>query len=146
MCNTRYERDAFDLQRMLQNNLLPPRCTQCGSAIKSDIVYFGEPIPEDVAQQSFAEAKKCDLMLICGTSAVVYPFAGLPRVAAGDSLGAGLFIHRQGAAATIIEINGEPTPLTRDGVSTYLIRGKIGEILPAVVDEVRKIGTAVASA
>jgi len=39
----------------------------------------------------------------------------------------------------IIEVNAEPTPLTHQGVSDYLIQGKTGEILPPVVDEVNKI-------
>jgi len=46
-----------------------------------DVVHFTEPIPRDVYELSFAEAEKCDLMLVCGTSAVVYPAAELPRIA-----------------------------------------------------------------
>jgi NAD-dependent SIR2 family protein deacetylase len=65
-------------------------------------------------------------MLICGTSAVVFPFAQLPRIARG----------RPGV--TIIEVNADPTPLTKDGISDYLIQGKTGEILPTIVDEVKK--------
>ena len=76
---------------------------------------------------SLEEAWKCDLMLICGTSAVVFPFANLPRVA------------RQARGATIIEVNAEPTPLTEEGISDYLIQGKTGEILPAIVEETKKI-------
>ena len=40
---------------------------------------------------------------------------------------------------TIIEINAEPTPLTRDGVSDYLIQGKTGEILPRILKEVKRL-------
>ena len=70
-------------------------------------------------------------MLICGTSAVVYPFADLPRIAK----------HRQGGEKTvIIEINAEPTPLTREGISTYLIQGKTGQTLPAICAELTKKG------
>ena len=39
----------------------------------------------------------------------------------------------------IIEINAEPTPLTYEGISDYLIEGKTGEILPGIVDEVRRL-------
>jgi NAD-dependent deacetylase len=95
--------------------------------IKSDGVGFGEPIPSDVATQSIEEAGKCDLMLICGTSAVVYPFANLPRIA------------KQRGAVTIFEVNAVPTPLTREGVSDYLIQGKTGEILPSIVENVKRI-------
>ena len=95
--------------------------------MKTDGVGFGEPIPGDVAQGSLEEAWKCDLMLICGTSAVVYPFANLPRVA------------RQRGVAAIIEENAEPTPLTHEGISAFIIQGKTGEVLPAIVEEIKRL-------
>ena len=126
-CGSRFRRDQFDLQKLLEEKQLPPRCSKCQGIIKTDGVFFGEPIPSDVAEQSLEEAWKCDLMLICGTSAVVYPFANLPRIA------------KQRGAATIIEINAEPTPLTLERISDYLIQGKTGEILPTILEEVKKI-------
>ena len=126
-CNLRFRRDEFDLDKLMQEDQLPPHCPKCGGIVKSDSVAFGEPIPSDVAQQSLEEAWKCDLMLICGTSAVVYPFASLPRIA------------RERGAATIIEVNAEPTPLTEEGISDYLISGKTGEILPRILEEVKKL-------
>jgi len=126
-CGSRFRRDEFDLQKLLEENQLPPLCPKCQGIIKSDGVSFGEPIPRDVAEQSLEEAWKCDLMLICGTSAVVYPFANLPRIA------------KERGAATIIEINAEPTPLTSERISDYLIQGKTGEILPRILEEVKKI-------
>ena len=92
--------------------------------------YFGEVIPSDVAYQSEEEARKCDVMLICGTSAVVYPFANLPRIAGQGARGSE-------KAAAIIEVNAEPTPLTQDHVSNYLIQGKTGVILPAIAEAVK---------
>ena len=115
------------MSKLLQENQLPPHCPACRGIITSDGVSFGEPIPSDVAHQSLEEAGKCDLMLICGTSAVVYPFANLPRIAG------------ERRAVTIIEVNADPTPLTEEGVSDYLIQGKIGEILPAIVEEVKRL-------
>ena len=126
-CSSRFRRDEFDLQKLLEENQLPPSCPNCGGIIKTDGVFFGEPIPSDVAERSLEEAWKCDLMLICGTSAVVYPFANLPRIA------------KQRGAATIIEVNAEPTPLTLEKISDYLIQGKTGEILPRILEEVKKI-------
>ena len=65
-------------------------------------------------------------MLICGTSAVVYPFAALPRM-----------LRLKGkSSARIIEVNADPTPLTSEGISDYLIRGKTGELIPAIVEAV----------
>ena len=126
-CTARFKRDEFDLQRLKRENRLPPLCPNCKGVVKTDGVAFGEPIPSDVANQSIDEARKCDLMLICGTSAVVYPFANLPRIA------------RQRETITIIEVNAEPTPLTEMGVSDYLIQGKTGEILPKIVEKVKKL-------
>jgi len=126
-CGSRFRRNEFDLQKLMEENQLPPRCPKCRGIIKTDGVFFGEPIPSDVAEKSLEEAWKCDLMLICGTSAVVYPFANLPRIA------------KQRREVTIIEVNAEPTPLTEEGISDYLIQGKIGEILPRILEEVKKL-------
>ena len=104
---------------------LPPLCN-CGRALKYDVVRFKEAIPLDVMEAAEHEASKCDLMLICGTSAVVYPFAALPRIAASKARGK--------SGVRIIEVNAEPTPLTYEGISDYLIQGKTGEILPAIVE------------
>ncbi len=127
-CGSRFDRQEFDLQSLKRDGNLPPRCVSCNGVLKYDGVYFGEPIPSDVAHQSLEEARKCDLMLICGTSAVVYPFASLPGIA------------RRRGAVTIIEVNAEPTPLTEEGISDYLISGKTGEILPRIVEEVKRLG------
>ena len=123
VCNRRFSKDELNLEKIKIEGKLPPYY-QCGGVIKDDGVFFGEPIPSDVLQRSQREASKCDLVLICGTSAVVYPFASLPEVAK--------------PSAIIIEINAEPTPLT-GRISDYLIQGKTGEILPKVLERVKKI-------
>jgi NAD-dependent deacetylase len=128
-CGTRYFSEEFDLEKLRQEDKLPPRCPRCKGILKSDTVSFGEPIPGDVATESIKEAQTCDLMLICGTSAVVYPFASLPVIA------------RERSGVTIIEVNAEPTPLTNEGISDYLIQGKTGEILPAIIAEINRIKT-----
>jgi len=130
-CEVRYDSIDFDLKRLREENQLPPLCPKCGGVIKSDVVHFNEPIPSDVADQSFAEAAQCDLMLICGTSATVYPFANLPRIARRRKL-------EKGQEITIIEINADPTPLTEQKISDYLIRGKTGQILPPIAEEVKR--------
>ncbi|MFC1965358.1 NAD-dependent deacetylase [Chloroflexota bacterium] len=127
-CVSRFSRDELGLKKLIEENQLPPYCPKCGGVVKTDGVAFGEPIPSDVAQHSLEEAQKCDLMLICGTSAVVYPFASLPRIA------------RQRGATRIIEVNAAPTPLTEEMISDYIIEGKTGEVLPSIVNEVQKLG------
>jgi NAD-dependent SIR2 family protein deacetylase len=71
---------------------------------------------------------------------VVYPFANLPRMArfhASRSI-LGLDILGRRSNVKIIEVNADPTPLTQEGISDYLIQGKTGEILPRIVEEVKK--------
>jgi len=144
-CGSRFDREEFDLEGLKIKNHLPPRCKRCNGVLKHDGVYFREPIPEDVYHLSLEAAWKCDLMLVCGTSAVVYPFAELPRVARQRRTGksgknkTGLHVVERIPRVTIIEVNAEPTPLTQEGISDYLIQGKTGEILPRIVEEVRKI-------
>jgi len=133
-CGSRFSREEISL------NELPPHC-KCGAVLKDDVVHFKEPIPLDVMTESENEALQCDLMLICGTSAVVYPFANLPRMARyrASRLVLGLDVIGRKTDVKIIEANADPTPLTHEGVSDYLIQGKTGEILPRIVEEVKKI-------
>jgi len=132
-CGSRFTREEISLDE------LPPRC-KCGAALKYDVVHFKEPIPSVVMEESEIEASRCDFMLICGTSAVVYPFANLPRMARFHSgrLITGLDVMGHKANVKIMEVNADPTPLTREGISDYLIQGKTGEILPRIVEEVNK--------
>ncbi len=103
---------------------LPARCPRCSSLLKPDVVFFGEPIPWEAQTLSFKESRSCTAVLVIGTSAVVYPAASIPVTAKENG-------------ATIIEINKEPTPLT-DEISDYLICGSAGQIVPAIIEEVRR--------
>jgi NAD-dependent deacetylase len=133
-CGSRFDREEVSLDE------LPPRC-QCGAVLKDDVVHFKEPIPLDIMTESENEALHCDLMLICGTSAVVYPFANLPRMARSHSSGLvpSLGVTGRRTTVMIIEVNADPTPLTHEGISDYLIQGKTGETLPRIVEEVKKV-------
>ena len=144
-CGERFEVGDYDLAELKKENRLPPKCSICGEPIKSDVVHFNEPIPADVVKKSLEEACKCDLMMLCGTSAVVYPFAGLPRMVRQREMemlhanSAGSFSRETVTASKIIEVNAEPTPLTLEGVSDYLIQGSTADILPAIVEYVVEI-------
>ena len=144
-CGSRFKREEYDLERLVLEEKLPPRCDKCGSPIKGDVVHFNEPIPPDVAHESLEEAWKCDLMLICGTSAVVYPFAQLPRITRQRQFEqerkaeSGLYFVKSEAATMIIEVNAEPTPLTVEGISDYLIQGRTAEVLPKIVEAVKEL-------
>jgi NAD-dependent deacetylase len=103
---------------------LPPRCSRCSSLLKPDVVFFGEPIPWEAQVSSLKESHSCSVVLCIGTSAVVYPAASIP-------------ITAKERGAKVIEINRESTPLTQE-ISDYLISGSAGEIIPAIVEEVKR--------
>ena len=57
-----------------------PHCDACNSTLKPDITFYGESLPEKAINNAVSECEKCDLMLILGTSLVVYPAASLPEI------------------------------------------------------------------
>lgn len=95
-----------------------PSCPYCGGSLRPDIVWFGEPIPQDIWEEAVSFLNRsADAALIIGTSSVVWPAAFIPEIA------------RQNKVRTI-EINLEPTPVS-DSVDVALF-GKAGEILPRI--------------
>jgi NAD-dependent deacetylase len=99
---------------------VPPRC-HCGSAIRPDVVWFGElPAPE--IERAYEALKRCDAILVVGTSGTVYPAAGFAEVA-------------KQVGAKVIVVNPEPTPQIRSDV---FLQGPAGEILPAVLRAMKK--------
>jgi NAD-dependent deacetylase len=96
---------------------LLPRCP-CSGLARPQVVWFGESLPRNVWQTAETAASNCDLFLAVGTSAVVYPAAGLAKVA-----------KRSGAR--IIEINLEQTPIS-DFVDC-IITGPAGQIIPKLL-------------
>ena len=98
---------------------MPPRCKVCGGVfLKPTVVLFGEAMPQAAIQEAFALAREADVMLVVGSSLVVYPAADIPVIAAQSG-------------AKLIVVNAEPTPL--DELADVVIRGKSGEILPEIV-------------
>lgn len=56
-------------------------CGACGGRTRPDVVLFGESLPVDTMNQAMEEASRCDLLLVLGTSSMVYPAAVIPRMA-----------------------------------------------------------------
>lgn len=136
-CSERYPLEAVD--KIVEKGGLPPRCEKCNGVLKPDAVFFGEPIPPKALQRSLAEARASDVMIVAGTSAVVYPAAELPFVAkrGGGFFSTSVTEPSPNVGAIIIEINDEPTQLAK--ISDYLILGKLGTILPEIVKELKKL-------
>ncbi len=137
-CGERYPTDAIDDK--IDAGQLPPRCSACGGILKPDAVFFGEPIPPHALQRSIAEARRSDVMIVAGTSAVVYPAAELPFIAkrGGGFFSTAVIEPSPNVGAIVIEINDEPTQLTGK-VSDYLILGRVGTVLPEIVLELRQL-------
>lgn len=98
-------------------NDLPPRCP-CGGMLRPGVVWFGESFPEGALKRSTEEVRLAEVMIVAGTSAQVYPAAGLIPLAL-----------RSGAK--VIEINPETTDFSED--VTWALRGASAEILPELV-------------
>jgi NAD+-dependent protein deacetylase sirtuin 2 len=71
--------EEADMQSFWQTVALGdvPRCWKCSSAMRPDIVLFGEALSRSFHEKSDADLPKCDLLIVMGTTLVVYPFAGL---------------------------------------------------------------------
>jgi NAD-dependent deacetylase len=99
-----------------------PRCPNCGALLRPDVVWFEEMLPESALAQAEAAARHCDILLVVGTAAEVYPAAALPQRA-------------HDAGALVVEINPHPTPLSAN--ADYILRGPSGAVLPALVAGLR---------
>ncbi len=97
-----------------------PKCRSCSTILKPTVVFFGEMIPPAAMLESQSLAEKADVVLVVGTSAVVYPAAGIPLVAKQNN-------------AAVIEFNLEETDLTRY-VTDIFIQGSAGTTLPQLIE------------
>jgi NAD-dependent deacetylase len=98
---------------------LLPECADCGALARPGVVWFGENLNPQV--WSAAESAVCaaDVLIVVGTSATVYPAAGLAPLA-------------RSFGAQVIEVNIEPTPVS--GLVDCALSGPSGEILPQVIE------------
>lgn len=96
---------------------LPPYCS-CGAMARPGVVWFGENLDPSVWKTAEKSVRHCDVLLVIGTSAVVYPAAGLASL-----------------AAKVIEINLEPTPLSAS--VNFSLVGSSGVLLPQLIDRLK---------
>ena len=95
-----------------------PKC-KCGGLIRPDVVWFGEMLPEDQFRGGEYASVNSDIFFVVGTSAVVYPAAGLINAA------------KQGGAV-IVEINIEQTEVS--SIADYSFFGESGKVLPEILN------------
>jgi NAD-dependent deacetylase len=96
---------------------LPPVC-KCGNILRPDVVWFGEPLPQDVWHAAIQQASSCDIMIVVGTSLVVSPANLLP-------------VYAQQNGAIVVEVNPEETPMSAS--MDLSIRSSAAKALPELL-------------
>lgn len=114
-CGKEFSAEEIDFQH------IPPRCDVDGGILKPDFIFFGEGIPREAYEQSFADAEKCGVCIIVGSTGEVTPASFVPRTAKQHG-------------ATIIEINPDITLFTSSITDIHLI-GRAGEVLGKLEEE-----------
>ena len=111
---------AHSLQAGERTAAQPPHCLACGGNVRPSVVWFGENLPTDALDGAVEAVTNCDLLLVVGTSGLVYPAAELPQIA-------------KRAGSRVIEINPQPGPLSP--LADISLRGASGVILPRLLGE-----------
>ncbi|WP_420631229.1 SIR2 family NAD-dependent protein deacylase [Candidatus Leptofilum sp.] len=101
-----------------ESDAVPPKCPTCGSLLRPNVVWFGENLPAHALTTAVHASQSCDIFFSVGTSALVHPAASLPLYALENQ-------------ALLVEVNPQPTPLTR--WADEVLTGPSGEILPALI-------------
>ncbi|BBY56834.1 NAD-dependent deacylase [Mycobacterium koreense] len=95
----------------------PPHCG-CGDLIRPDIVWFGEQLPTEPWRRAVDATETADVVVVVGTSSIVYPAAGLPEMALARG-------------TVVVEVNPEPTPLSSS--ATVVVRESASQALPTLL-------------
>jgi len=117
-CFTKYDAEPIIDDLVKTGNV--PRCSKCQGVLKPDVILFGEQLPYKQVQWAKDAARKCDLMVIIGSSLEVFPASDLPVLA-----------HRNNAR--ILIINLQPTPL--DKIADVIIRDDVAMVLPSIMEQ-----------
>lgn len=107
--------EKYSLDYVLSQNGVP-HCEKCGGIIKPDVVLFEEGIDYEAIHESVRAAERADLLIVIGSSLVVYPAAGIPNYFHGDN---------------IVIINRDPTPL--DDYAKIVIHDDIKEVFSKLI-------------
>lgn len=120
-CGKRYSMD--EMIEWLNRGIKAPECGSCSGILKPDGVFFGEQLPIDVLREAEHRSRNCEICIVLGSSLVVYPAASLPMYALKSK-------------AKLIIINIGSTSM--DNMATVHIEGKSGEVMPKIIDKVKK--------
>jgi NAD-dependent deacetylase len=99
---------------------VPPHC-ECGALLRPDVVWFGETLPEEAIARAVGAIQRADILLVIGTSGVVYPAAGFVSLHRGLS----------------IEINPESSGVS--SACTLAIAARAAEATPAIIEALLEV-------
>ncbi|MCJ7858827.1 NAD-dependent deacylase [Corynebacterium kalidii] len=112
------EPDLPSLDDAPADRLPPPACRDCGGLVRPGVVWFGESLPQAEFAAAEESMRTCDLVVVVGTSGVVYPAAGLPRIAASRGV-------------PVVEVSPDDTDLTP--LATWSLRTTAAVGLPQLL-------------
>jgi len=111
-----------DVLQKIGEGVEVPDCPECQGILKPDAVFFGEALPQETLQEAIRRARNCDLLVVIGSTLLVYPAAYVPTYA-----------KEAGAALAIVNLT--PTPF--DHYAEVVIQDKAGEVMSRVMEKVR---------
>ncbi len=120
-CGGRYALE--EILKQYRTAMDPPACGRCGGIMKPDVIFFGEALPEETLQEATRHASRCDLLIVVGSSLVVYPAATLPLIA-------------KESGAKLVIVNLTPTPA--DQFADVVINASAGDALTRILAEVKR--------
>jgi NAD-dependent deacetylase len=120
-CGERYPLD--EILRKNRRSEEVPVCGSCSGILKPDVIFFGEALPEETLQEATRRASRCDLLIVVGSSLVVYPAANMP-----------LYAKQTGAGLVIVNLSTTPA----DKIADVVIHAPAGEVMGRILTEVRQ--------
>lgn len=100
-----------------------PVCRRCGGILKPDVIFFGEALPEETLREATWHANHCDLLIVVGSSLVVYPAAYMP-----------LYAKQSGAKLVIVNLTATPS----DRIADVVIHASAGDVMERILAEVKR--------
>lgn len=104
----------YDVHYMLEADGVP-RCAACGGPVKPDVVLYEEGLDDAVLSKAIKYIREADVLIVGGTSLVVYPAAGLIDYYQGNKL---VLVNK--------------TATAKDGIADLVVQGSIGEIFAQI--------------
>lgn len=119
-CGKLYPTD--EIIKRLEQGVEVPECDDCGGILKSATISFGEAMPAKETKEAEQHSRNCDLMLVVGSSLVVFPAAYMP-------------IYAKESGAKLVIINLAPTAMDRH--ADICIYEKAGDVMSQILEQVK---------